>query len=142
MTKSSISFHLAGRPDERILLRHIAKHFNCEISPRQYAGAENVVQGNVNDLVKVRATFNYLRTTALLRQAIVVAEHTGLWGINPLKIETEFMKAFVNRTCEYLTPERERPFNYDTEYAIAGFNFAEEIFKENEWKITSEMNLM
>lgn len=143
MSKSVISFHLAGKPDERILLRFVAKRFNCEISPREHKGAENVVQGKIDDLVKVRATFNYLRTTALLRQAVVVAEYTGLWGINPLKVETAFMTAFVNRICEHLDPSRERPYVLDTEYAVAGYNFAEELFKESEdeWLMTtSETN--
>lgn len=133
MAKSTISWQLRGKPDDRILLRHIAKHFGCVLGPER-DGATNTVQGDVDDLVKVRAVFNHLRTTALLRQAIVVQHYLGHWGVSQSHVETEFMKAFVNRCCEYLSPERERPFNYDTQYRVAGFNLADEIFKESAWE--------
>lgn len=140
MAKSTISWQLRGRPDDRILLRHIAKHFNCVLGPERYGGT-NTIQGDVENLVKVRAVFNHLRMTALLKQAIIVA-HNMDWNVSARHIETEFMKGFVNRCCEYLSPERERPFNYDSQYRVAGFNLADEIFKESEqWQtIASETN--
>lgn len=125
MSKKVITgYGLEGNPDMRILLINIARHFECQIFAKGYYVS---VGGTLINVEYVRSVFNLLRMSSLLKQSIVVAEFPQL---NPKHVETEFMKAFVNRCCEYLSGMH-RNFSVETLYALAGVNHAEFLFTED-----------
>lgn len=128
-----LSFELQGKPNERILLRHLATKHDCRLLPMRDAGSPSIIEGDdIDKLTLVRSSFNALRSQAMLKCAIVVASNPGT---NPREVETAFMRAFVRRSVELLNDPKHKASSYRLKeplYSEAGVQLAEQIFEYRE----------
>lgn len=120
------SIHLPNEPQLRILLKFIAQRYHCEISPREYAGAANVVQGRYNNVKIVQGQFHAIRMAMYLERAMAVVRNSSR---DAQTVETEWTRAFVSRAIELICPGVIRdyaPNTFTEKHAIA---FANELLK-------------